>query len=125
ESIPSFRATADIAPGCCSEKPRHRFIRRTRSMTMLSVNVNKLALLRNSRGRNYPDLLYFAERFIALGVQGITVHPRPDERHIRRQDIYELANLLRAYPGVEFNIEGYPSQEFLQLIGEIQPHQCT
>lgn len=94
-------------------------------MTTLSVNLNKLALLRNSRGHNYPDLLLFAERFIALGVKGITIHPRPDERHIRRQDAYDLAALLRKHPGVEFNIEGYPSPQFLQLIDAVRPHQCT
>ena len=94
-------------------------------MTALSVNVNKLALLRNSRGRNYPDLLHFVERFIALGVQGITIHPRPDERHIRRQDAYDLAALLKEHPEIEFNIEGYPSDDFLQLIADIKPHQCT
>ncbi len=94
-------------------------------MTLLSVNLNKLALLRNSRGHNYPDLLLFAERFIALGVRGITIHPRPDQRHIRRQDAYELAALLRKHPGVEFNIEGYPSPQFLQLIADVHPDQCT
>ncbi|MEY4642620.1 MAG: hypothetical protein RLZZ227_2614 [Pseudomonadota bacterium] len=94
-------------------------------MTTLSVNLNKLALLRNSRGHNYPDLLLFAERFIALGVKGITIHPRPDERHIRRQDAYDLAAVLRKHPDVEFNIEGYPSSQFLQLIAEVRPHQCT
>ena len=94
-------------------------------MTVLSVNLNKLALLRNSRGHNYPDLLVFAERFIALGVKGLTIHPRPDQRHIRRQDAYDLAALLRRHPGVEFNIEGYPSSEFLQLVADVRPHQCT
>jgi pyridoxine 5-phosphate synthase len=94
-------------------------------MTVLSVNLNKLALLRNSRGHNYPDLLAFAERYIALGVRGLTIHPRPDERHIRRQDAYDLAALLRRHPGVEFNIEGYPSPQFLQLIEDVRPHQCT
>ena len=94
-------------------------------MTALSVNLNKLALLRNSRGRNYPDLLDFTRRFIALGVQGITIHPRPDERHITRRDAYELAELLQDYPDVEFNIEGYPSADFLKLIGETRPDQCT
>jgi pyridoxine 5-phosphate synthase len=94
-------------------------------MTALSVNLNKLALLRNSRGRNYPDLLDFARRFIALGVQGITIHPRPDERHIRRRDAYELAELLRDYPDVEFNIEGFPSSDFLKLIADTRPDQCT
>lgn len=94
-------------------------------MTSLSVNLNKLALLRNSRGRNYPDLLHFAERFIELGVQGITIHPRPDERHIRRQDAYDLASFLQKHPKVELNIEGFPSEHFLQLIKDTQPHQCT
>jgi pyridoxine 5-phosphate synthase len=94
-------------------------------MTALSVNVNKLALLRNSRGRNYPDLLHFAARYIALGVHGITIHPRPDERHVRRADARELAAFLRDFPHVEFNIEGYPSPDFLQLIRETRPHQCT
>lgn len=94
-------------------------------MTVLSVNLNKLALIRNSRGHNYPDLLVFAERFIALGVRGLTIHPRPDQRHIRRKDAYELAALLRKHPGAEFNIEGYPSADFLQLISDVRPHQCT
>jgi pyridoxine 5''-phosphate synthase len=94
-------------------------------MTALSVNLNKLALLRNSRGRNYPNILHFAERFIALGVAGITIHPRPDERHIKRRDVYELAEFLKAHPGVEYNIEGYPSAEFLQLIRDVRPTQCT
>ncbi|MES2624586.1 MAG: pyridoxine 5'-phosphate synthase [Pseudomonadota bacterium] len=94
-------------------------------MTALSVNINKLALLRNSRGRDYPNLLSFAARFIELGVQGITIHPRPDERHIRRADAYELGDFLRKMDNVEFNIEGFPSIEFLKLIKEIRPHQCT
>jgi pyridoxine 5-phosphate synthase len=94
-------------------------------MTVLSVNLNKLALLRNSRGHNYPDLIAFAERFIALGVKGLTIHPRPDQRHIRRQDAYDLADLLQEHPGVEFNIEGYPSPQFLQLVEDTRPDQCT
>lgn len=94
-------------------------------MTALSVNLNKLALLRNSRGRNYPDLCSFAERFIALGVQGLTIHPRPDQRHIRRSDAYDLAELLHSYPDVEYNIEGYPSPDFLQLMADVRPQQCT
>src|SRR5688572_889927 len=94
-------------------------------MTALSVNINKLALLRNSRGRDYPNLLKFTERFIELGVQGITIHPRPDERHIRRQDAYELGDFLRPGKDVEFNIEGFPSAGFLQLIRDIKPQQCT
>lgn len=94
-------------------------------MTMLSVNLNKIALIRNSRGRDFPNLENFAQRFINLGVKGITVHPRPDERHVTRQDVYELAEFLALYPDVEFNIEGYPSAEFLDLVCEVKPAQCT
>lgn len=94
-------------------------------MTRLSINLNKLALLRNSRGRNYPDLLAFAERFIAMGVRGLTVHPRPDERHVTRRDVYELAALVAAHPGVEFNVEGYPSPAFMELMRDNRPDQCT
>ncbi len=94
-------------------------------MTALSVNINKLALLRNSRGRDFPNLLTFTQRFIELGVHGITIHPRPDERHIRRQDAYDLAEFLRPHRNIEFNIEGFPSAGFLQLIHDTRPHQCT
>jgi len=94
-------------------------------MTALSVNLNKLALLRNSRGSNFPDLLGYAQRFIELGVQGITIHPRPDERHITKRDAYELADMLKNFPQVEFNIEGYPSAAFIQLVEDCQPTQCT
>ena len=94
-------------------------------MTVLSVNLNKIALLRNSRGRNYPSVVDFARKFIALGVQGITIHPRPDERHITRKDTYELAGFLEQYENVEFNIEGYPDNEFLRLVEDTRPDQCT
>ena len=94
-------------------------------MTLLSVNVNKIALLRNSRGRDYPSVTGFVETCLKLGVQGITVHPRPDERHVRRQDVYEIADLLEGRSGVEFNIEGYPSAEFLSLVLAVKPAQCT
>jgi len=94
-------------------------------MTALSVNLNKIALLRNSRGRDYPSVVDFANRFITLGVQGITIHPRPDERHIKRQDAYDLADFLKDHSQVELNVEGYPNEEFLQLIDEIRPDQCT
>jgi pyridoxine 5-phosphate synthase len=94
-------------------------------MTVLSVNVNKVALLRNSRGRNFPDLLYFVGKIIGLGVKGITVHPRQDERHVTRKDVREIASLLRDFPDVQFNIEGYPSEEFLALVCEVHPAQCT
>ncbi len=94
-------------------------------MTRLSVNVNKIALLRNSRGRDYPSVTGFARRVVELGVRGVTVHPRPDERHIRRGDVHELREMLEDFPGVEFNIEGYPSAEFLALIEAVKPGQCT
>ena len=94
-------------------------------MTKLSVNVNKIALLRNSRGRNFPDLVGHVKKLISLGVKGITVHPRPDERHVTRQDVYDISKFLKSYPDVEFNIEGYPSQRFLTLVKEVVPDQCT
>lgn len=94
-------------------------------MTMLSVNVNKIALLRNSRGRDFPNLCNFVGKLMNLGVRGVTVHPRPDERHVTRQDVHDLAELLRLYPDVEFNIEGYPSEEFLALVLAAKPAQCT
>ena len=94
-------------------------------MTKLSVNLNKIALLRNSRGRDFPSVVEFAKKFIALGVHGITVHPREDERHITRQDARDLAELLKHYPDVEYNIEGYPSDELLALVEACNPDQCT
>lgn len=93
-------------------------------MTGLSVNVNKFALLRNSRDTNYPDVGVMAARAIRAGVDGITVHPRPDQRHIRYADVPALRNLTREH-GVEFNIEGNPIPEFLSLVLEVSPEQCT
>jgi len=94
-------------------------------MTKLSVNINKIALLRNSRGRDFPNVVGFAKKFMALGVHGITVHPRQDERHITMQDAVDLGNLLRGNEKVEYNIEGYPSDDFLDLVEKIKPTQCT
>lgn len=94
-------------------------------MTILSVNVNKIALLRNSRGGNNPDVLAFVRRLLGLGVKGITVHPRPDERHVTRQDVLDITALLQDFPGVEFNVEGYPSDAFMALIEQVRPAQCT
>ena len=94
-------------------------------MTVLSVNVNKIALLRNSRGRDFPNVVNFAQRFLNLGVKGITIHPRPDERHVTRQDVRDLQKFLELYPDVEFNIEGYPSDEFLDMVCDVKPAQCT
>lgn len=93
--------------------------------TLFSVNLNKLALIRNSRGTDYPNLLYFVKKLIDLGVKGFTVHPRPDERHIRYQDVYDISALLKGYPEIEFNIEGNPNEQFLKIIREVKPHQCT
>ncbi|MBA2709941.1 MAG: pyridoxine 5'-phosphate synthase [Tatlockia sp.] len=90
-------------------------------MARLSVNVNKLATIRNSRGKNNPDVLKTSLEIIAYGAEGITVHPRPDGRHIRKEDVYELSKSI----DVEFNIEGYPDQNFLDLVKVIKPAQCT
>ena len=90
-------------------------------MTRLSVNINKIALIRNSRGANLPDLLQVAKDCEAFGAQGITVHPRPDERHVKFADI----PLLKKVVTTEFNIEGYPSAEFMRLVLENHPDQCT
>jgi len=94
-------------------------------MTKLSVNLNKIALLRNSRGRDYPNVLEFAEKFISLGAHGVTVHPRQDERHISKQDAHDLGEYFKTLNGPELNIEGYPSEDFLSMVEEIQPDQCT
>ncbi len=92
---------------------------------LLSININKVATLRNTRPGNTPCLLECATRLIELGARGITVHPRPDERHIRYQDIPQLLGLIKPHSQVEFNIEGYPSDKFLSLIEAYPPHQCT
>lgn len=90
-------------------------------MTRLSVNINKVATLRNARGENVPDVLGFAVAAELFGAQGITVHPRPDERHITRAD----ARLLKDVVTTEYNIEGYPDEEFIRLVCEIHPTQVT
>lgn len=93
----------------------------TAGLTRLSVNINKLATLRNARGGNNPDLLRWADEIQRYGAQGITIHPRPDERHIRRAD----AEALRPVVTTEFNIEGYPSEDFMDLVLRIVPEQVT
>ncbi|MBK9632418.1 MAG: pyridoxine 5'-phosphate synthase [Saprospiraceae bacterium] len=90
-------------------------------MCRLSVNINKIALIRNSRGANLPDLCQLAKDCEEFGAQGITVHPRPDERHIRFSDLSELKEVI----STEFNIEGYPSDYFIKKVLEIKPHQVT
>ena len=95
-------------------------------MTNLSVNLNAVAFLRNRRDLPWPSVLGIARLVMDAGAAGITVHPRPDERHIRRTDTLELAALLRAdYPDAEFNIEGYPSSEFMDLVERSAPAQVT
>jgi len=95
-------------------------------MPRLSVNLNKIALLRNSRRTGVPDVLRFGRIAHDAGADGLTAHPRPDERHIRRTDVLGLAELMRPWrPGFEFNIEGYPDRRLLDLVGEIAPEQCT
>ena len=95
-------------------------------MIKLSVNLNKIAVIRNSRGAELPSVLKAARTSIAAGCHGITVHPRPDARHIRRQDVLDLSAMLsQEYKRVEFNIEGYPGEEFLELVCGVRPTQCT
>ncbi len=90
-------------------------------MTRLSVNINKIATLRNSRGGNTPNVLEAAINCQNFGAQGITVHPRPDERHIRRSDVFEIRPIITT----EFNIEGYPSEDFIQMVIDVKAHQVT
>jgi len=90
-------------------------------MTRLSVNINKIATLRNSRGGNTPSVLEAAINCQKFGAQGITIHPRPDERHIRRQDVFDIRPIITT----EFNIEGYPSEDFIQMVIEVKAHQVT
>ncbi len=93
-------------------------------MTAFSANLNKIALLRNTRDNGIPDVIHFARLCVAAGAAGLTVHPRPDERHTRPSDVYALRKLTREL-NVEFNIEGYPTDEFLRLVLEVRPEQCT
>lgn len=89
--------------------------------TNLSVNINKVATLRNARGENNPDVQKFATDCEALGADGITVHPRPDQRHITTDDVYRLRPIIKT----EFNIEGYPSEQFMDLVTKVKPEQVT
>ena len=92
----------------------------------LSVNLNKVALLRNSRHTGVPDLLAFARLAYEAGADGITVHPRPDERHIRRTDVLDLAELMGPWrPRFELNVEGYPDERLMDIVRAVRPEQCT
>ncbi len=95
-------------------------------MARLSVNLNKIALLRNSRRTGVPDVCRFGQMALQAGAEGLTVHPRPDERHIRGSDVPMLAELMRPWrPAKEFNIEGYPDQRLMQILHETRPEQAT
>ena len=105
----------------CSPAKIVHFIQVRGLMTRLSVNINKIATIRNARGGNNPDVVKVALDCERFGADGITVHPRPDERHIRRKDVYDLKKVLTT----EFNIEGYPAPEFMELVTKIKPAQVT
>jgi pyridoxine 5-phosphate synthase len=94
-------------------------------MTKLSVNLNKFALIRNSRDTDNPNVCGMALRAIQAGVHGITVHPRPDQRHTRYSDVEDLSRLTGSHPDVEFNVEGNPGADFLEIVGRTRPDQCT
>jgi pyridoxine 5-phosphate synthase len=96
-----------------------------RPLAALSVNVNKIALLRNQRALAIPSVVGLSTLALAAGAHGITVHPRPDERHVRAGDVRELAALLKDWPQAEFNIEGNPFQNLMPLVRELRPAQCT
>lgn len=100
-----------------AQLPSHR--------TALSVNVNKVALVRNTRHLGIPSVTRAAQVCLEAGARGITVHPRPDERHIRSHDVFELAELMKAWPDREYNIEGNPSQNLMDFIRQVRPHQAT
>ena len=94
-------------------------------MIKLSVNVNKIATVRNSRGGRIPSVIEAVGVCVDAGAPGITVHPRADARHITTGDVHEIASFLKAHPGVEFNIEGDPRPDLLQLVHDVKPTQCT
>lgn len=96
-----------------------------RGMTSLSVNLNKVALLRNTRTLGIPSVTRAATLALEAGAQGITVHPRPDERHIRAHDVHELAELMTHWPQAEYNIEGNPFHNLMDFVRAVRPHQCT
>ncbi|WP_028535092.1 pyridoxine 5'-phosphate synthase [Paludibacterium yongneupense] len=93
--------------------------------TQLSVNLNKIALIRNARGHDYPSVTAFARLALASGAHGVTIHPRPDQRHARFDDIAPLSAVVAEFPGSELNIEGYPTPEFIAAVIAARPAQCT
>ena len=95
------------------------------NMTALSVNINKFALVRNARGANMPDIINISEKCLQYGADGITVHPRPDERHAKFSDLLPLQKLVSKFENKEFNIEGYPSEHFIEKVINVKPNQVT
>jgi pyridoxine 5-phosphate synthase len=93
--------------------------------TAFSVNLNKFALIRNARGGNMPDVAAIARRCMARGAHGVTLHPRPDQRHARDQDVRQLAALVQQFPGTELNVEGNPTDRYLDLVLAVRPAQAT
>jgi pyridoxine 5-phosphate synthase len=108
-----------VAPEAGSAGARHGAI------TALSVNVNRVALLRNSRPLDIPNLVHIATLALQAGADGITVHPRPDQRHIRTQDVHDLHALLQRWPQAEYNLEGNPFHNLMPLVRAVRPQQCT
>ncbi len=94
-------------------------------MTALSVNINKFALVRNARGANMPDIVDISARCLQYGADGITVHPRPDERHVKFSDLLPLQKIVSKYENKEFNVEGYPSENFIEKVINAKPSQVT
>jgi pyridoxine 5-phosphate synthase len=94
-------------------------------MTKLSINLNKVALLRNARNIGIPSVVKAAEICISAGAHGLTLHPRPDERHAKPSDVYDLTELLSSSPNVEFNVEGNPFPKFMEIVRQVKPTQCT
>jgi pyridoxine 5-phosphate synthase len=94
-------------------------------MTRLSVNINKVATIRNTRTVGIPSIVHAAKLCLDAGAHGITVHPRPDQRHIRPDDVFDLQKLLKDYPAAEFNIEGNPLIEYMDIVEKVVPTQCT
>ena len=94
-------------------------------MALLSVNVNKFALIRNARGTNHPDLLDICRKCLCFGADGITVHPRPDERHAKFSDLSPIKKLVNEFNNAEFNIEGYPTESFIEKVISVKPNQVT
>lgn len=139
QNLPLIPSLPELAEAVLSERPRGpaaadailpaaelaAILGQATGRTALSVNVNKVALLRNTRSLGIPSVLRAAHLCLMAGARGITVHPRPDERHIKRHDVYELAAMMTDWPGREFNIEGNPFHNLMEFVRELKPDQAT